>query len=145
MIWILLSPLNLPLDTMLKTDMGYPRFAKIPKRIHITTRYSNLIMQLWLWYLVVSTGVTFIPQIAQKAISNPKVWLLIHIISNQNLNTSRLQNLCRQLWRLSWGSWQGSLFSLFCSLNPPPPTDWHTNVAVYGGDRDSCSPFQTLH
>ena len=35
MIWILLSPLNLPLDTMLKTDMGYPRFAKIPKKIHI--------------------------------------------------------------------------------------------------------------
>ena len=68
-----MSPLNLPLNTMLMTDMGSPRFAKIPKRIHITTRNSNLIMQLWLWYLVVSTGVTFIPQIAQKAISNPKV------------------------------------------------------------------------
>ena len=32
-----MSPLNLPLDTMSKTDMGYPHFAKIPKRIHITT------------------------------------------------------------------------------------------------------------
>ena len=121
---------------MLKRDRGHPHFAEIPKKIYEAK------LTLFISHLVVSTGVTFIPQIAQKAISNPKVWCLIHIISNQNAkllhsHTSRLQNLCRQLWRLSWGSWEGSQFS-FCSLNPASP-DWHTNVAVYGGDRDSCS------
>ena len=41
-----MTTVYLPSDTMSKTDMGYPHFAKIPKRINTFNNYSDLIMQL---------------------------------------------------------------------------------------------------
>ena len=61
--------MNIPLDTMLERGKDYPHFVKIPKNVG----ERKITLSLMKSHLVVCAGITVILEIAQKAISNPKV------------------------------------------------------------------------